>query len=72
MSSNIEKALKAADETKALRIGSNILKEVSELFLAQYSGMEAVIVADTNTYAVAGSEIKEYLTQAGIQQQDPD
>lgn len=71
MSSNIEKALKAADETKALRIGSNILEEVSELFSSQFPGEKAIIVADANTYAIAGDKIKTYLNAAGIDQEEP-
>ncbi len=71
MSSNIEKALKAADETKALRIGSNILTEVPTLFAEQFPGCKAIIVADNNTYAIAGEKIKTYLARAGVPQQEP-
>lgn len=71
MSSNIEKALKAADETKALRIGSNILVDIPTLFTEHFPGKKAVIVADTTTYAIAGDKVREYLNNAGIKQEEP-
>lgn len=76
--SKIEEALKVADETKALIIGSNILHQVPELFKEQFPGKEAIIIADINTYRVAGEEVGHLLQKAGIRQQrcyiytDPD
>ena len=43
--SKVEQALKAANETRALRIGSGILKEVAGLFKEQFAGRKAVVVA---------------------------
>ncbi|MDR1667559.1 MAG: sn-glycerol-1-phosphate dehydrogenase [Bacteroidales bacterium] len=68
--SRIEKALKAARETKALRIGKGELKYVAELFREQFPGKRAVIVADSNTYGVAGKYVAEKLKNAGIAQEE--
>lgn len=67
--SKIEDALKAADETKALRIGYGILSEVADLFKEQFPNQKAVIVADINTYQVAAKEVEQLLTAAGIEQE---
>src|SRR5665647_61855 len=65
--SKIEKALKAASETNALRIGKGILNQVPELFKEQFLGMRAIVVADKTTYEVAGKQVYEGLKAAGIE-----
>ncbi|RNC66271.1 sn-glycerol-1-phosphate dehydrogenase [Proteiniphilum sp. X52] len=67
--SRIEEALKAADETRALIIGSDILHRVPELFKEQFPQQGAIIVADTNTYRVAGKQIERLLQEAEIKQE---
>lgn len=69
--SQVEKALKAASETKALRIGNGIISQVGELFKEQFPGREAVIIADTTTYEVAGKEVQQVLNDSGIKQMPP-
>lgn len=69
--SRIEMALKAANETRALRIGKGILIQVPELFKEQFPGRKAVIVADSITYRIAGKTVSEELKAAGIEQEDP-
>lgn len=69
--SRIEMALKAANETRALRIGKGILIQVPELFKEQFPGRKAVIVADSITYRIAGKTVSEELKTAGIEQEDP-
>ncbi|MGV3508545.1 MAG: sn-glycerol-1-phosphate dehydrogenase [Sphingobacteriaceae bacterium] len=69
--SRIEDALKAASETRALRIGSGILDEVAQLFIEQFPGKRAVIVADTITYKIAGETVHTILKDAGIEQESP-
>lgn len=78
VASKIEEALKAADETRALIIGNDILYQVPQLFNEQFPGQEAIIIADSNTYRVAGEKVESLLQEAGIQQKrcyiftDPD
>ena len=69
--SRIEMALKAANETRALRIGKGMLTQVPELFKEQFPGKGAVIVADSTTYRIAGKSVHEMLKAAGIEQEDP-
>lgn len=70
-SSKVEAALKAADETKALKIGFGNISEVAELFKEQFPGHVAIIVADMNTYKVAGEKVKVALDSGGIKQEMP-
>ena len=69
--SKVEQALKSASETRELQIGLNILNRVSTMFIEQFPGKKAVIVADTTTYDVAGKTVSEYLSNAGIAQDKP-
>lgn len=69
ISHKIEEALKAADETMALIIGNDILHQVPQLFKEQFPEQEAIIVADTNTYRVAGKKVGHLLQESGIKQQ---
>lgn len=65
--SRVEQALKAANETSALRVGNGILKEVAGLFKEQFPGEKAVIVADTTTYRIAGEKVEEELRKSKIE-----
>ena len=69
--SRIEEALKAARETKALWIGSGVLSRVADLFKEQFPGKKAVIIADNNTYRVAGQYVENFLNVSGISQVSP-
>lgn len=70
-SSKVEIALKAADETKALKIGFGNINEVAELFKEQFPDQVAVIIADINTYRVAGEKVKAILDGGGVKQEAP-
>jgi glycerol-1-phosphate dehydrogenase [NAD(P)+] len=67
----VEQALQSARETRALQIGVNILNQVPALFAEQFPLKKAVIVADTNTYRVAGKAVSDCLRSAGITQEEP-
>ncbi|SFH45784.1 sn-glycerol-1-phosphate dehydrogenase [Pedobacter insulae] len=69
--SNIENALTAARETKALKIGIGVLAGVAELFNEQFPGKKAVIVADRITFSIAGEEVFSRFKEAGIEQEEP-
>lgn len=62
----IEQALRSINDTRALRIGEGNIGQVAELFGKQFPGCEAIIVADTNTFSAAGSEVEESLKKANI------
>ncbi|MCY1514937.1 Iron-containing alcohol dehydrogenase [compost metagenome] len=69
--SKVEKALAAAGETRALRIGWGILTEVADLFTEQFPAKAAVVIADPATYRVAGKRVHTLLEEAGIPLQEP-
>jgi glycerol-1-phosphate dehydrogenase [NAD(P)+] len=68
--SKVEKALKAARDTKALRIGSGELRDIAGLFAEQFPGKRAIVVADSNTFKVAGVHVVELLKAANITQDE--
>jgi glycerol-1-phosphate dehydrogenase [NAD(P)+] len=69
--SAVEQALEAASETRALRIGRGFLSQVAKLFKEQFPGGRAIIVADQNTYRVAGKQVVAELKAGGIAQEPP-
>ena len=69
--SKVEDALKSAKETKALWIGTNVLSTIADLFREQFPGKNAVIIADNNTYEVAGRHVEKFISDAGIVQEKP-
>lgn len=68
---SIKSALKQATETKFLEIESNILKDVPQIFKEQFPGKKAIIIADPNTYRVAGKKVHEALQKAGLEGEEP-
>ncbi len=62
----IAAALKVATDTKAFELGQGILGRVPALFNEFFPGRKAVVVADKNTWRVAGSKVFEALAEAGI------
>ncbi len=55
----LAEALRAARETKALEIGEGILDKSPQVFRAQFGDQPAMLVADENTFAVAGRKVLE-------------
>jgi glycerol-1-phosphate dehydrogenase [NAD(P)+] len=66
----VEKALTAARDTRALRIGSGELRGIAGLFAEQFPGKRAVVIADNNTYRIAGAHVVDLLQAAGIAQDE--
>ena len=67
----VESALLRTTDTKALAIGVGTLPQCADLFLKLFPGSRAVVVADDNTWRVAGCEVHRILSEAGIPQDDP-
>lgn len=67
----IEGALKRTTDTRAVVFGVGTLPRVAELFTELFPGCRAVVVADPNTWRVAGEEVHRTLAEAGIQQDEP-
>lgn len=67
----IENALMRTTDTRAVVFGVGTLPRVAELFTQLFPGKRAVVVADLNTWRVAGEEVRRHLAEAGIQQDQP-
>ncbi|MDF9827196.1 glycerol-1-phosphate dehydrogenase [NAD(P)+] [Ereboglobus sp. PH5-10] len=70
MTPNVENALKAATDTKALLVGRGVLREAAPLFKEQFGDKRALIVADTTTFGIAGRDVAEFLRQGGVPQDE--
>ena len=66
----IEMALDRARDTKAFIIGTGVVCRTAEMFSQLFPGRKAVIVADDNTWEVAGKDAQKSLDDAGIESVD--
>ncbi len=71
MKLNVEQALASASETRALKIGRNILNQIPQLFRDTFGEKSAIVVCDTTTWNVAGREVHGYLKTANINCLEP-
>src|SRR4051812_45371316 len=62
----LAEALSSARETRALVVGSGVLCEVGRVFAEQFPGSRAVVVADEQTFALAGRAVAESFAAAGV------
>ena len=67
----VESALQRTTDTKELFIGPGVVARTAEMFAKLFAGQRAIIVADTNTWEVAGRDVEASLTAAGIAQDAP-
>jgi glycerol-1-phosphate dehydrogenase [NAD(P)+] len=67
----IEAALKLASDTRVLRLGRGAVRETGEIFRACFGSRPAVVVADANTFAVAGRDALDALGRAGVTTGEP-
>ena len=67
----IEQALQRARDTKALIIGRGTVCRTAEMFAELFPGQRAVIVADENTWEVAGRNAQASLDEAGVASEKP-
>lgn len=67
----INAALREATDTENVTIGPGVLASVDDLFGESFGDRPAVIVADENTFAVAGEEVQRHLKEAGRELVDP-
>ncbi len=64
-------ALARATDTKALRIGRGVLPAAVEVFREIFPGARPVVVADENTYRVAGGRLQTCFEDAGLNPDAP-
>jgi glycerol-1-phosphate dehydrogenase [NAD(P)+] len=58
-------------DTRAVVTARGCLRQAAELFRTHFPGEAAVIVADENTYAAAGREVRRILKAAGLEGEEP-
>ena len=67
----VESALLRTTDTKDLIIGAGVVARTAEMFAKLFPGQKAIIVADLNTWEVAGKAVFASLEEAGIPQEKP-
>ncbi len=67
----VEQALTRTTDTKDLYIGRGAVSRTGEMFKKLFPEKKAIIVADTNTWRVAGRQVESSLAAAGIEQHAP-
>lgn len=63
----VETALERARDTKALISGRGAVSRTAEMFKNIFAGKKAIVVADDNTWEVAGRYAQESLQKAGVE-----
>ncbi|WP_277050323.1 sn-glycerol-1-phosphate dehydrogenase [Ruania albidiflava] len=66
MSALLDHALTTADETRAIALGPGAVHRTGSMFADLFPGQPALVVADENTFAVAGAAVLASLEQAGV------
>lgn len=66
-----ERALERTTDTKDMIIGAGVISRTAEMFEKLFPGHKAVIVADRNTWEVAGKTVAASLENAGVAQERP-
>ncbi|MBA2692946.1 MAG: sn-glycerol-1-phosphate dehydrogenase [Rubrobacter sp.] len=67
----IKQALRGATDTEDVVIEAGGLSRVGEVFSKNFPGRAAVIVADENTFGVAGEGTRKSLADAGVELREP-
>jgi glycerol-1-phosphate dehydrogenase [NAD(P)+] len=67
----IDAALRHASDTHYLLIGTGVLNDVGSVLEHVFGHQPAVVVADDNTYAVAGKAVYDRLCSAGWKVEEP-
>jgi glycerol-1-phosphate dehydrogenase [NAD(P)+] len=68
---SMAEALSAARETRQLQVGSGVSREVPKVFKEQFGARPAVVIADKNTFRVAGEVVLHSLKASGLTTLEP-
>ena len=71
MSELIDKALADCDDTDVVIMGHDVLDETGRVFKELFGGAKAIIIADENTWAVAGEQTKASFETHGVETVEP-
>ena len=67
----IERALQRTTATKDLVIGPGVVAQTASMFQKLFPGQTAIIIADTNTWEVAGKAVLQSLEDARVPHEKP-
>ena len=67
----IERALQRTTDTKDLVIGPGVVAQTASMFKKLFPGQTAIIIADTNTWEVAGKAVLQSLEDARVPHEEP-
>lgn len=67
----VAEALRRASDTKALEIGLGATQKTGKMFKDLFPGVQAVVIADTNTWKAAGEKVYQAIENEGIRQRKP-
>lgn len=67
----IERALQRTTDTKDLVIGPGVVAQTASMFQKLFPGQTAIIIADTNTWEVAGKAVLQSLEDARVPHEKP-
>ncbi len=67
----INTAFKEATDTRSVLIEAGALASVADVFEQSFGDTAAVIVADENTFEIAGGEVRRHLDEAGRETVEP-
>lgn len=71
MTDLIQQALATATDTKAIVVGVDVLDQTGPLFVQCFPGKRGIVVADGNTWEVAGEAVTASLKDAGVELEEP-
>lgn len=71
MSALIDQALRDATDTKTIVTGPGVVSETGRVFKETFGDAVCIIVADENTWGVAGEQVKASLEAAGVELVEP-
>ena len=63
----LDRALRNADQTRAIEFGPGVVSRTGELFARLFPGEKVLVVADGNTLAAAGQPVIAALASAGVE-----
>lgn len=67
----IQSALEEATDTRTVLIGEGTLASVSDVFEENFGDRAAIVIADENTFGVAGKEVQKHLEESGRELAEP-
>ena len=71
MTKLIDQALERATDTKAIVTGRGVVDRTGDVFTSTFGDAACILVADENTWAAAGEQVKASLEAAGVKLLEP-